>query len=491
MRLYTQIFLLVTLSAMIAAGSMAALTSFSLRRGFEAYLLDRDAQRLSEFVAEAESLIASNPEAGMQAVIPMIPARRPHRASGPITGIRPPPARVAAETSSFEYRPEPEARPGRRLPPPGFLPRLSIYDKNGERVAGPPLRSESINAARRTIAYNGQMVGEVVLLPLGPSPEGLEMDFIRDQLGGIALLLAVILALAAFAAFLIARRGAAVLAVIENVASSVAEGEFSVRADVKGKGEVATLARNINRMAEELGALQKARRTWLAEVGHELRTPLTVLQGELEALQSGVRPLDIAAVNSLHEEADQLSLLVDDLQFLAVSDMARPRFRFEPVAVASILDSARRRFVPQCRDRGLELSFEDAVPTSAKPIWDEARICQMVANLISNASKYTDAPGRIVVVASSVEDRIHIVVEDSAPGVDTEDLSKLLEPLFRGERSRSRSHGGSGLGLAVCEIIAQEHGGSITLQPSAMGGLKVLVDLPLLPPRALLAEADA
>lgn len=491
MRLYTQIFLLVTLSALAAAGSMAALTSLSLSRGFEAFLLDRDAQRLSEFVAEAESLIASNPDAGMQSVVAMIPDRRPDGAPQQGSRMRPgAPPRGEAGNVPPPRPQEPTARAGRQLPPPGFMPRLSIYDIDGERLAGPPLRSDSSGAVRRPITYQGQMVGEVVLLSLGPSPEGIETDFIRDQLGGIVILLAVILALAGFAAFLIARRGSAVLAVIENVASSVADGDFSVRAEIRGKGEIATLAGNINRMAEKLGTLQQARRTWLAEVGHELRTPLTVLQGELEALQDGIRPLDMTAINSLREEADQLSLLVDDLQFLAVSDIARPRFQYQPLEIATLLETARRRFEPQCRDQGLELSFEDMVPASANPAWDEARIGQLIANLISNAGKYTDAPGRIVVAAFLQAESVRLVVEDSPPGVESDDLGKLFEPLFRGEKSRARRHGGSGLGLAVCAIIAEEHGGSISAQPSGMGGLKVVVDLPLQPPRAMSNEPD-
>lgn len=488
MRLFFQIFLLVALSALIAALSMAVLTSWSLSRGFDAYLGDRDDQRLDEFVEEAQALIANNPSAGLAQVLILIPDRRPDvlpRREGARPRLRPPPM---AKRPPREARPPGSPLQRRPLPPPGFMPRLSIYDPDGNRLAGPPMRTYDTGVARRPIRYEGQRVGEVVLLPVGPSPEGVETEFLRDQFTGIALLVLVIFAFAAIAAFFIARRGAALLADIESVASSVANGDFSKRAKVNGSGEIATLASNINQMTQALGDLQESRRTWLAEIGHELRTPLTVLRGELEALGDGIRPLDAAAIQSLGEEANRLSLLVDDLQFLAMSDIARPSFTFTPITVGKLLDTAESRFAHSCASAGHALSFVNQVPPSTHVYWDGARIGQLLANLIKNSSDYTDSPGSIVVSAILKEANIELTVEDSAPGVCQDILMRLFDPLFRAEQSRSRNLGGSGLGLSVCAIIVEEHGGSIWAQPSILGGLVVTASIPVRPQQGSFTE---
>lgn len=347
-------------------------------------------------------------------------------------------------------------------------------------MAGPPLRSNMTGAVRRPIMHEGRMIGEAVLLPIGPSPRGIETEFLRDQFTGIAILVAFIFAIAALAALFIARRGAALLADIGTVASSVADGDFTKRTKAKGSGEIAMLAASINQMAEKLGSLQQARRTWLAEVGHELRTPLTVLQGELEALNEEIRPLNKAALRSLDEEAHRLSLLVDDLQFMAISDIAKPSFRFTSMTVEEILAKAENRFSLPCEAAGLALDFRNSVPNSIKVHWDIARMEQLLANLISNSKAYTDAPGRIQVTASQHGPAVRLTVQDSKPGVSKENLGRLFDPLFRAEKSRARHLGGSGLGLSVCSVIAKEHGGTIEAQTSDLGGLKVVVTIPLL-----------
>lgn len=480
MRLFAQIFLIVASSAMVAALAMAGLTSLSLSRGFEAYLRDRDNQRLDEFVAEAEALIAADPDAGLAQVVALIPDPRPDaRPRGEQKELPETLPPAEAEQAAIGQTGDPPADAQLPRPPPGFLPRLSIYDLEGRRLAGPPLRETTRGAIRRPIMGSAQMVGEVVLIPIGPSPEGIETDFLRDQFTGMAVLLILILALAAATAFLVARHGTKVLSDIRNVTSHVAKGDFSKRATVNGNGEIATLAHNINEMTHKLGDLQQARRTWLAEVGHELRTPMTILQGELEALREGIRPLTQAAIRSLDEEIHRLSLLVDDLQFMALSDVSRPTFSYAPMSISQVFGTAEQRFSEQCRVGGYTLCIENTVPDSMLVFWDEHRIEQLLANLISNSLAYTDAPGRIQLRAIPTLKSIKLVIEDSAPGVAPEDMGKLFDPLFRAEKSRARNLGGSGLGLAICSVIVEEHNGSIEAEPSKIGGLKIVVTLPV------------
>lgn len=479
MRLFHQIFLLISLTALIAAVLMAGLSALSLSRGFDAYLDARDQQRLDEFVEEAEALIAARRTPDVRYASALIPDRRPERPprnddadQGP-----PPPGPRGARPLSPSDRSDVGPR---KLPPPGFLPRLAVYDSDGTRLAGPPSRPTDMQGTlRKPLMVDSQKVGEVVLLPRGPTPDGIETEFLRDQFIGMALLAIVLVGLSGLAAFVIARRSNAVIEEFQLVARNVASGDFSRRVTVSGKGEVRELADNINQMSETLGELQEARQTWLAEIGHELRTPLTVLQGELEILHVGIRPLDQNAIQSLSEEAGRLSFLIDDLEFLAVSDIAKPTFSFAPCDLAALLGTTQRRFAAQAEAAGLSLEVSGPEPGKAMVEWDAARIEQLLANLVSNSIAYTDAPGLVRLSTKHVGHSIQIAINDSPPGVRDSDLTKLFDPLFRAEKSRDRSLGGSGLGLAVCGAIVDNHNGTIQPGHSQLGGLSILVKLPV------------
>jgi two-component system sensor histidine kinase BaeS len=111
--------------------------------------------------------------------------------------------------------------------------------------------------------------------------------------------------------------------------------------------------------------------------------------------------------------------------------------------------------------------------------WDADRVEQLLANLMENSLRYTDAPGQIRIGMQQAGDTVKLVVEDSAPGVPADQWPQLFEPLYRGDAARARLHGGSGLGLAICEAIARVHGGQLSASASALGGLCITVTLPL------------
>ncbi|MEP3049871.1 MAG: ATP-binding protein [Erythrobacter sp.] len=480
MRLFHRIFLLVSLTALTAALAMAGLTAFNLSRGFDAYLDDRDEQRLEEFVAEAEAMIEMSGSDDIRAASALVPEDllpRPRR--------RPPPQDQNAQDQGSQNRgsgggenqgPNRIGRPP--LPPPGFLPRISLYDEAGNRIAGPPARQNGIHAMRMPISANGKTIGEAVLLPRGPTPDGIETEFLNDQFRTLGLLALVLIALSGIAAFFLARKGGRIIDQMSHATSAIAAGDFSSRVDQRGGGEIGELAENINRMASNLATFQQARQTWLAEIGHELRTPITVLQGELEAIDAGIRPLNGDAIRSLSEETERLSLLIEDLQFLAISDLATPTYSFAPCDLAQIIEATQRRFEPRCASANLDLSFPKLTQGSAALNWDVARIEQLLANLIENAIAYTSAPGTIRVNAKAHDDHVIIAVEDTPPGVEDHELAELFDPLFRGEKSRDRASGGSGLGLAVSAAIAHHHGGTIAADHSQLGGLKIELRLP-------------
>jgi two-component system sensor histidine kinase BaeS len=490
LKLFHKLFLLVAVTALVASLAMATVMAWNLNRGFADYLDARDAETLDAYVDLISQKLAE--QGGVKALkagqftlqtvhrdmvrdglIPSQPtdlgmARRPPRIPGSLFPGNGP-----------ERRPPPP--PPLRSEPPSFLaPRLLLFDADGEKIAGPlapPTNGPAMMV--REIILDGTNIGTAKIIPHGPTPRGVDSRFLRSQYVNAALLVGALMVFAALAAWGFARAGTRRLANMEAATKEIANGNFNIRADSSGTDEVSSMGQNINSMAESLARSDQARRGWLAEIGHELRTPLTVLKGELDALKDGIRPLDQAAITSLQEETDRLGGLIEDLHFMAVSDLSDAPSTFGPNDAVTLIADVTERFRPLLLQAGLNMSVnlgpEDSIPV----IWDGRRIEHLLGNLLTNALRYTDAPGTIRVDLKKAEDFVTISIADSAPGVPADAIARLFEPLFRIDQARDRASGGSGLGLAVCKTIAEAHGGRISAKDSNLGGLLIELKLPL------------
>ena len=178
-----------------------------------------------------------------------------------------------------------------------------------------------------------------------------------------------------------------------------------------------------------------------------------------------------------------LQLMVDDLYLLAQHDAGNARVlrrTLHPkVLIDDVLDAQR----PRLAAAGITATLVDHTGDAAL-VADPQRLAQLVHNLVENTLRYTDAPGRLhidLTLQGSTRSgrRWQAEFDDSAPGVADGVLPRLVERFYRGEGSRSRATGGSGLGLSICRAIAEEHGGSLDVQHSSLGGLRVTVSLPL------------
>jgi two-component system sensor histidine kinase BaeS len=183
-------------------------------------------------------------------------------------------------------------------------------------------------------------------------------------------------------------------------------------------------------------------------------------------------------VVSLNEEAKRLSGLIEDLHFLAMSDLSGQPCHFAPGDAVALCLKAVARFGAMATAAGHELTFA-ADSIGELPVhWDEGRIEQLLANLLTNALRYTDAPGQVRLKLKNHGEHVELTVEDSAPGVPPEHFDQLFVPLYRLDAARSRVSGGSGLGLAVSEAIVRAHGGNISAEPSPLGGVTIRINLP-------------
>lgn len=488
LRLFSKLFILIAATAMAAALAMAGVLSINLGRGFAHYLESRDSEQLDELVAsiaarmEQQGGVAALRDGrltGGELLRDLIATDRFPKAKPPLPPMmaaKPPPP--PASYSQLHDRGPPGTR--NRTPPEDFASRLQLYDASGNQVAGPsPPRAGGPAILKRVVRVGGETVATVGLLPRGRIPDGVDARFLRSQYQSAAILTLVLLLLAAVPALLLARRGTARLTDMNRVTAAIAKGNFSARIAVIDSDEVSAMGHNINTMADSLAQLDGARRRWLAEISHELRTPLTALIGELDALKDGLRMPDAAAIQSLAEEAQRMSRIVQDLHFLAVSDLSGSSCQFAPTDAVLVVSRVVARFAAAARAANLTITLDAGDQKSLLVVWDGERIDQMLANLLSNSIRYTNGPGRVRVRIERQERSVRIGVDDSAPCVPPEHLQRLFEPLFREDAARSRVSGGSGLGLAVCRAIAVTHGGRIAAAASELGGLSIQVDLPL------------
>lgn len=375
-----------------------------------------------------------------------------------------------------------DARRGARRPPPrGALglnvrPRLLLLDAGDAIVAGNP--GVPRDAPAIDIVSDGRVVGRLLLAPLPKLREDLDVDFARDQRRHMTWLAASVLLVALLLALAVSRWLLRPVHALARGARALSAGDYATRIAVERDDEFGALARDFNALASTLDSHREARRQWGADIAHELRTPISVLSGEIQALQDGVRQVDAARLASLQAECQRLRDLVEDLYQLALSDAGALSYRFAPVDVAALVEEAVQAHAPLMRAAGLDLSFAPGRHDGRLPGGDATRLRQLVDNLLANAARYTDAPGRVVVDLVREPLGLRLTVDDTPPGVDPASLPRLFERLYRAESSRSRRFGGAGLGLAICRNIVEAHGGTIEAVPSPLGGLRIDVFLP-------------
>ncbi len=352
--------------------------------------------------------------------------------------------------------------------------RFALYDADGVAIIGPPQRA--IGALEFPLLDGERRIATLTMLPLPRLESALDIEFAQAQwrTGLYAAIAVLLLALAA--ALLSSRWLAAPLKAMAGQARRIADGDYATRLDSTRSDEIGSLARDLDAMALALEQHRQARQRWTAEISHELRTPVAILRGEIEALQDGVRPLDAAALASFDAEVRRLARLVEDLYQLSLADAGALAYRFEECDLATLVGAnldAERDAVSRAG-----LGLETDLIATAQVRADRDRLRQLLGNLIANALRYTDAPGKIRVATQRSGERIELIVEDTPPGVPPEALPRLFDPLFRVEASRSRAAGGAGLGLAIVARIAQAHEASLAAEPSPLGGLRVRIAFP-------------
>lgn len=385
--------------------------------------------------------------------------------------------------------PRPRAGERRPRPPPPHLRKgdtkhlyTAVFDLSGTQIAGDVLNEAD---AAKLVSYefiikiNEQSIGLLKSWKSKKFESPTASEFSKQQITTSLLIGIFCLALAVTLSYFGAKTLLAPIKLVINGVEDLSNGNYTRALINKREDEFGELINNVNHLGEVLEQTQSAKNRWFADISHELRTPLTVLMGELEALKVGIRPLTMAHVDSLNQEAQLLKRLIDDLYQLSLSDIGALRYEFAEVDVSSLLT----RLVQQTMTSANEntITIEQHIETDVNFNCDENRVNQLLVNLINNSLAYTNPKGTTKVSLYKSNHQIHISLEDSAPSLSENECQQIFEPLYRHNKARTRNSGGAGLGLAICKNIVAAHGGSISAKPSTLGGIEMMVNFPVPP----------
>ena len=301
----------------------------------------------------------------------------------------------------------------------------------------------------------------------------------------------------------------------------VGKGDLSSRVEVKGNGDIAILARDFNRMTEQLTRNEEVRRNMVADIAHELRTPLSVILGKLESIQEGVLPSTPETILPIQDEALRLIRLVRDLQQLSLAEAGKLPMAWKAINLRQIVERITEQFAIEFEERGLQIEVTGTVP---EIIGDPDRLTQVFVNLIGNALLHTPSGGALRVLLAEAErpsedgvindlathrlrdvfrrkeekgeevnrsregnsignlsssSWVQVTVEDSGEGIPEEELEHIFDRFYRVDKARERESGGTGLGLAIAKEFIQAHGGSIQVKSKPNVGSCFQVFLPV------------
>jgi signal transduction histidine kinase len=303
----------------------------------------------------------------------------------------------------------------------------------------------------------------------------------------LVLLLLFSLGMASFFALVVADAFQSTLAILLRGVSLMGDGQLDTRVDINSGDELEDLAAAFNLMAQQLREsfatqreMEEARRHLIGAVSHDLRTPLATMRAMIESINDGVvsEPETIERYHrTMQSEIGYLSRLIDDLFELSQIDSGLVELRPETSNVRDLVSGTLEALQAQADQRRLKLEGEIA---SMLPnvTMDVPRMQRVLYNLVQNALRHTPPDGSVVIRAKDAGRDIEISVEDTGEGVEAEDLPRIFERFYRGNRARNRDEAGSGLGLTIAKGIVELHGGRIWAESQRGCGASFIFTVP-------------
>jgi two-component system OmpR family sensor kinase len=273
------------------------------------------------------------------------------------------------------------------------------------------------------------------------------------------------------------------IARVTRDARAIAEGNLDREiVPVAGKSEIGQLSSSLQEMVNSLRSAvetttrsEALMREFLGDASHELRTPLTVIRGYVEILNSGQELSEEQrerAMSRLLSESQRMSQTINDLLLLA--ELGEVKHEMTDVVNLSLLAA---NYVRDFSEQQKSRIVKSTIASDVSIVGNSEQLSRMISNVISNISRHTAADAEVEVVLAEVDGKAIIVFDDAGPGLSAELYARTVEGFQRFDRAHSKTGGGFGLGLSILSSIVSRHGGTLSLSPSPLGGLRTHITL--------------
>ena len=348
----------------------------------------------------------------------------------------------------------------------GLSSRLALYDADQHFVVGE--RGEQ-QISYRPIMVDGKTVGYLGLKPVLDQQDVLSINFFSNQKRYLLLVYILTFITSLIAALWLATYFKKPIQRLLHATRELTKGNYLHQVKINRNDELGDLSNEINQLAEILDQHERSRQQWVADTSHELKTPLAVLQAQIEAVQDGIRQATPEHLTAMMRQVISLKKLTQDLADLAQADAQQLSCYLTDVDPWDVVQQEVDNFKSKFEQANLRIQIQGSGAILAL---DRDRFRQIVVNLLSNSVRYTEAGGEIQIHTEQDADAWTLYVDDSPCGLTDEQLTHLGERFYRVDDSRTRSTGGTGLGLALSVKIAQALGASLQFEHSPLGGLR-------------------
>jgi len=331
------------------------------------------------------------------------------------------------------------------------------------------------NGSTIKVKYNNETVGYMIAPPRKPQLTAEENAFLERSNRALLESTLIAVAIAAVIAILLSATLVRPLRQLTRAAQNMAAGDLEQQVAVQSKDEIGQLAEAFNQMSREIARVNKLRRQMTADIAHDLRTPITVISGYIESMRDGVLKPTPERLGMIYAEIERLEALVNDLRLLSQVDAGELPIHPQSLDPKTLLERAAATFQHRAELQQIALKVE-AQANLPDLALDEARMMQVLSNLIANALQFTPAGGVITLRAEREDNRVCLSVSDTGQGIPAEELERVFDRFYRVDSARQDSAGGSGLGLAIVKALVEAQGGKVSVASQMDKGTVFRID---------------
>lgn len=351
------------------------------------------------------------------------------------------------------------------------IKRIKTEEGRPEESTGLHFIGIELNTQTLPIYINGEMVASAVIWA-DPYTEPFNSQTKIASLLGLSLLTGFLLLIVLMVVFTwyLSRSILKPLAQLNRAAEEIAGGNLDYEVASNRHDEIGRFCSNFDQMRiklkeslEKQALIEQSRKEMIASISHDLRTPIASIKGYVEGLADGVaenEEMHAHYLEVIRSKSEQLDHLIDD--FYEFSKLELGTIEVQPVNADSreVLENILAAYEMEYKNSNIKFNVIRPLSSVVVKV-DKHSITRLIDNLIQNAIKYAETNPCITVKTELQHEFMVVAVEDNGAGIPPNDLSNIFEIFYRGEKSRSRNFGGTGLGLATCKYIIEAHGGDI------------------------------